>query len=62
MLSKAKELVSLSHSEVCLMLEDLSIQQSVDLGATLVQTGYHAGVGLMLLVSEVSGGGAYCLL
>lgn len=63
MLSKmTKELVKLSHDEVCLILENLDIQQSVNLGATLIHKGQHQGIGLMLLVSDMTGGGAYARL
>lgn len=63
MLSKmAKEMVRLSHDEVSLILEGFNIQQSVNLGATLIQRGRHESLGLMLLVSDVAGYGAYVSL
>lgn len=60
MLSKlTKDLIRVSHDEVCSILEDFEIQQSLNLGAALVHTGHHENMGRLVLVSDVSGGGAY---
>lgn len=59
---RSKEPVRLSPDEVTLILEELDIYQSLDLGATLIHTGRHSTIGLMIFVSDVNGMGAYLSL
>ena len=61
-LGLAKKLVRVSQEELCTLLEKFEAQHSLDLGATLLHTGRHEVMGLMMLASDISGGGAYLSL
>lgn len=54
-----RRLVRATQEELCSILENLEVQQTLDLGAALVQTGHHHTMGLLMLVSDLTGGGAY---
>lgn len=60
MLSRlAKDLVRATQEELTGLLEDFEVQQTLDIGAALIHTGRHDSMGLLMLVSDLTGGGAY---